>query len=215
MNKKYIIEKYCIIRDNTVSLDDKEIYHDEKEKSFSDFSKGLYKYSKIDYPKFYKMDNLSKLGFITSELLLKDHEWSANRDETGLILCNSSASLDTDINHQKTISNKIDYFPSPAIFVYTLPNIMIGEICIRHKITGESAFYITEHFDSSFIFQYVNYLFEKNIVNECIAGWVEKYKEKYESVLFLIKKKEKNCKDCKGNIIFDIENIEKIYNKKF
>ena len=95
----------------------------------------LYRRYVKDYPKFFKMDTLSRLGFIASELLLKDQPVDA------VILANRSASIKDDTDYLVTITGG-NYYPSPALFVYTLPNIVTGEIAIRHHIQGETSFYI-------------------------------------------------------------------------
>lgn len=106
---------------------------------------GLYREFAGDYPKFFKMDSLCKLGFMGAELLLKDV--SAEKCENAsIILFNRNGSLITDRNYQKTIGED-NYFPSPALFVYTLANIVTGEIAIRHKIYGETAFYLLDWYD--------------------------------------------------------------------
>ncbi len=217
MKEKYIIKNYCIIRNQSVILDDHLIFIDQDEDSFSDFSKKIYKHFKLNYPKFFKMDSLSKLGFLTCELLLNESSFIPEKHsaETGLILQNAASSMDTDINHQTTISNRNDYFPSPAVFVYTLPNIMIGEICIKHRITGESSFFVSEKFDADFIYTYVKLLFDQKIISYCIIGWVDLIGDSYESFLCLIKKKGENEDDYQGNIIFDAENLNKLFVKQF
>ena len=97
----------------------------------------LYRRFVGDYPKFFKMDTLCRLGFIAAELLLKNEQVDA------VILANRSASIKNDTDYLATISEG-NYYPSPALFVYTLPNIVTGEIAIRHHIQGETAFYILE-----------------------------------------------------------------------
>jgi hypothetical protein len=79
-------------------------------------------------------------------------------------------------------------FASPALFVYTLPNIVIGEICIRHHFQGENAFFIFEHFDANFIEQYVGNLVNNNILQACICGWVDCLGDGYKAALFLVEK---------------------------
>lgn len=206
------ITSYCTIRDNKV-IHDGRLLFESKTGNFTEFASGLYRHSGISYPKFHKMDNLCKLGFLSSEILLKDKNMSHNYtgDEIGIILMNSSSSLDTDRNYQKTIANRADYFPSPAVFVYTLPNVVIGEICIRHKIFGEGNFFITKKFNSSFIFNYVSQLFDNDFVKCCITGWVEISGNNFESVLFLI---EKTGKTETGIANFEPAEIESIYNSK-
>ena len=93
---------------------------------------GLYREFVGDYPKFFKMDSLCKLGFIGSELLLKGIN-AEEKENAAIILFNRNGSLITDRNYQKTITDD-NYFPSPALFVYTLANIVTGEIAIRNKI---------------------------------------------------------------------------------
>src|SRR5690606_9811213 len=104
--------------------------------------KQVYKENNSAYPKFFKMDNLCKLAFLASEFLLEDSKiGSTTQENMGIVLSNKSSSLNTDRKHQATINDKDNYFPSPALFVYTLPNIMIGEISIRHQIKGENVFF--------------------------------------------------------------------------
>ena len=79
--------------------------------NFADFIKSLYKKEGISYPKFFKMDGLSKLGFLTAELLLKRREMDQYRKERiGLVLSNSSSSLDTDIAYSDTIATATTTF---------------------------------------------------------------------------------------------------------
>ena len=87
----------------------------------------IYKQQIGNYPKFYKMDKLCQLGFIASELLLKQEnprkEQCADR---AVVLFNHSSSVWVDREYERTIEVGEDYFPSPSLFVYTLPNIVCG-----------------------------------------------------------------------------------------
>jgi hypothetical protein len=85
----------------------------------------------------------------------------------------------------------VNDLPSPALFVYTLPNITIGEISIRNNFKGENAFFIFEQFDAGFIGQYVSSLLNNNNLQVCICGWVELLKEEYKAALFLVEKVKK------------------------
>jgi hypothetical protein len=69
-------------------------------------------------------------------MILKDEDHS----RTALVFANRSSSLDTDFKYQESINSQENYFPSPAVFVYTLPNICVGEISIKHKMQTENAF---------------------------------------------------------------------------
>ena len=44
---------------------------------FVKFLKEVYKFAEIKYPKYFKMDALSKLGFVASEVLLQILNWEA------------------------------------------------------------------------------------------------------------------------------------------
>jgi len=209
MRDHLVITDYCTVRSNFVIVNGCRVF-ESSEAKFSSFSTALYKSLAIDYPKFYKMDSLCRLGLVSTELLLntphKRTLYSGNN--TGVILMNSSSSIDADRNHQTSILNRSEYFPSPSVFVYTLPNIVIGEICIRNKITGEGTLFIAEKFDPSFLVAYLNHLFDCEIINRCIAGWVEINGENYESLVCLV---EKSGGPIGGIANFEATAIDEIY----
>ena len=196
MNETLFITNRNVIRKNTVIRNEKVELNTEIFVNFATFIKALYKKEAISYPKFYKMDNLSKLGFLSAEMLLKDTAFldRYRKEEIGIVIMNSSSSLDTDLAYNETIKDKSNYFPSPSVFVYTLPNILIGEICIRHKIKGENAFLVSDQFDPGKVIESVKLLLDKDHAQACLCGWVEVLGENFESVLFLVEK-EKTIKE--------------------
>ena len=106
----------------------------------------LYRGCVGDYPKFFKMDTLSRLGFVATEILLREESAfdEANPPtDRAVIFANRSASIKNDKDYLATISDG-NYYPSPALFVYSLPNIVTGEIAIRHQLHGETSFYILD-----------------------------------------------------------------------
>jgi hypothetical protein len=212
MSTLFCISNYCIIRDHAIVMND-NIQYSAMHAGFHEFITGAYQHLTVSYPKFHKMDNLSKLGFLSVELLLRDKNLNQqfNGSDIGIMLMNASSSLDTDKVHQNAILDRLNYFPSPAVFVYTLPNIVIGEICIRHKITGEGTFFIQEKFDTAFFYKYIKNLFELGIIQCCIAGWIEIEGEEYDSVVYLI---EKTDRPNNGIANFEPSAIQKIYSKE-
>ncbi len=202
MLKEKYITAHCIIANHTIYKNGKPVF--ESNEGAASFLDNAYQHLEIQYPKFYKMDNLSKLGLLASEIILKNgfKPQDYQPDEIGVVLANASASLDTDIKYYKTVSN----IASPALFVYTLPNIVIGEICIRNNFKGENAFFVFKQFDAIFMAQYVNNLLDNNILKVCICGWVELLDENYKAVLLLVERHEAN-----RSILFTAENINKIY----
>jgi hypothetical protein len=212
MKEACTIAKICIIRGNKIILGDKVILEYDGI-DFAGFATHSYRHFQINYPKFHKMDNLGKLGFLAAELLICDSGLTTKYkgEETGVIFMNSSSSLDTDKNHQRSISMRDNYFPSPAVFVYTLPNVVIGEICIRHRITGEGNFLVSEIFNPLLLYNYVSTLFDRGCIESCITGWVEINGNNFESVLFLI---EKSGSTETGIANFEPSALQKIYNSK-
>ena len=212
MKKFYVISNYCSIRNKVVMIKENIVYTGSCA-GFREFSNDIYRTFSLSYPKFHKMDNLNKLGFLSVELLLRDKNLNQKYagDEIGIILMNASSSLDTDRCHQNSITDHTNYFPSPSVFVYTLPNVVIGEISIRHKIFGEGNFFITEKFNPNFLVTCVEQLLDYETTQCCIAGWVEINGNDYESIVFLIEKPDRTEE---GIVNFEAANIYNIYIKK-
>jgi len=161
--KNIKIEKGSVLLNNTP-------FFTEEAHETGPFLKALYKHLGIQYGKFFKMDYLSKLGFLAAEIILNDTpEINKETDELALIFANRSSSLYTDCNYQKSIAD----IPSPAVFVYTLPNIAIGEISIRHKLYGEHMFFIQEEYKQDVLLKYAENLFETTQTKYALLGWLE------------------------------------------
>jgi hypothetical protein len=209
-----LITRYCSIKPTSLSFNGSIVLKNEANEP-AEFLKSSYRRLNIQYPKFFKMDNLCKLAFLSAEILLKDAEILTKypSEEIGMIILNSSSSLETDEKHQESINDRANYFPSPSVFVYTLPNIMTGEIAIRHKIKGENGVFITEKPDPQMIFTLVDELFAGKRVSCCIAGWVEAYHERLSSCLVLVENEEKakTISQPQEMFIFDPSNLERIF----
>ncbi len=178
------VVKNIRITEGAVHIDD-TLWFSQKEREFRSFGRSLYRNMGRSYPKFYKMSALSQLGFLASEILLRDVDLSSvDTESVSLIFANSSSSLHADLRYQDTMENA----PSPALFVYTLPNIVIGEICIRFGFKGEGIFFIQESFDKEFIFGHAEALMNSGSTALCLAGWLEVDMEgDYLADLFLLK----------------------------
>lgn len=203
------ITKYCLIDPAKVIVDGKTEFENTAQETFGDFMRSVYRHYDIKYPKYFKMDNLCKVAFMATEIILKDNEEIKKLDpnRVGVILQNSHSTIDTDLGYVEGIKDKSNYFPSPAIFVYTLPNVMIGEICIKNKFQGENTCFITEEFDTDFICDYVNNLMDSGKIDVCLTGWADYVENNYTAKLFLVEKITKNQKD---NISFRPENLKRI-----
>jgi 3-oxoacyl-[acyl-carrier-protein] synthase-1 len=162
----------------------------------------FYRTLQIDYPKFFKMDGLSKLGFLASEMIFKcDENRFIPREDIAVICFNRSSSLEIDTQYQATIQHNENYFPSPSLFVYTLPNVVAGEIAIRNKFFGETSFYILENFDPKQIFQTTQNTFKHNDLTAALVVWVENFAGIFEVKMFLVTTAAQNLEFTPGNLL--------------
>jgi len=183
-----MIKHQVYISPNEVKVDGKALAHNEKG---SALLTELYRNNIGDYPKFFKMDTLSKLGFIASELLLniEGNRSFEPREDRAVILFNKNASLQADTHYQSTIQDPEHFFPSPAAFVYTLPNIVTGEIAIRNKYFGETSFIVIDDYDEQIIMKNLDIAFQDPVTTSIIGGWVDcSDEEHFEARIFLIEK---------------------------
>ncbi len=187
MSKLYI-QKDIRVNNQQIYVNSEQDFQADDVDGFASFIKSAYKTYKLDYPKFYKMDALCRLGFVAAELLLKDTDLSQfEPNEIGLIIINKSSSLHTDVAYQNSIKD----IPSPATFVYTLPNIVIGEICIKNNIRGESLFLVDEEYNPAALVANLDILFKTTQTKICITGWIEMaMDDSYNAKLYLVAPKE-------------------------
>lgn len=201
MADKYYITQYCSIENGRIALNGAEFFV-APDTAFADFAKQAYRHAEIDYPKFFKMDNLSKLSFLAADLLFKDTVPNGENN-TALLFANAASSLDTDVKYNDSIIDKDNYFPSPAVFVYTLPNICMGEISIKHKLYTENSFFVFEAFNPEFFANYAAILLDTNKAETVLCGWVEFFKDEYKAFVYQVAKQ--------GSLEHTAKNIQTLY----
>ncbi len=179
------IIKELVIEQGAVQLNGETFFKGESSE-IGPFLKSLYKHLDLKYGKYFKMDLLSKLGFLAAEILIDGvSEITPETDEVALVFANASSSLNTDANYQESIAD----IPSPAVFVYTLPNIVIGEISIRHKFYGEHMFFIQKEYKKEELLKYTESLFTETNTRFAIVGWLEvNMNNEYNAQLMLCSK---------------------------
>ena len=135
----------------------------------------IYKTRIGGYAKFYKMDRLSRLGFVASELLLQVEggERFAESEDRAVVLFNHSSSADSDRRYMESIRDRENYFPSPSVFVYTLPNIVTGEIAMRNGYHGETSFYILPEKDARRMHDILQTAFSDSVTKSILGGWID------------------------------------------
>lgn len=130
----------------------------------------LYREQVGDYPKFFKMDTACKLGFLVAEMLVKeDQDRFVQREDRAVLVFSRNGSLADDKNYADTMAD----FPSPALFVYTLPNTVTGEIAIRNKYAGETSAFVLEEFDPEKILDQIFLAFQDRKTRSVLAAWID------------------------------------------
>ena len=173
--EKDINLKYTVITDSKVTVCGRVLEH---EHTGSAMLTEIYRTHAGDWPKFFKMDTLSKVGYLASELLLKEMgerriEGEEYMSDRAIVLFGATASLCADRNYQETIQDSDNYYPSPALFVYTLPNIVTGEIAIRNHYRGETSFYVLDGYDAGSMAFHLQCAFLDDVTESVLAGWVD------------------------------------------
>lgn len=176
-----------------VILDQRKLWEGKKElgeqegQEHHSLLTSLYKQMIGNYPKFYKMDGLSRLGFVASEILLNAEKGETDK-ERAIIFFNHSSSIASDRNYKESINDKNNYFPSPSIFVYTLPNIVTGEIAIRNHFHGETSFFILPDKDERLMEEILQASCRDDQSKSFLTGWIDYEDERHFEADLKIKK---------------------------
>ena len=202
MKEELYIQKRVIIEHRKLFVDGQLLFKGALNNTASDFFNDLYRFLGINYLRFFKMDMLSKTLFLATEALLKGSALpSVGNPLVALTFFNSHSSIDTDKAFQASILSSA-FFPSPSLFIYTLPNIALGEVAIRNRFMGENSTFITPKFDAKLCVDYVKPLIIKNIYTCILTGWFDFVDDKEEADIFIVSKE-------KTDKIFNINNLEK------
>ena len=179
------ITSYCHLDHESCSVNGKTIAERDWGSDESWF-KQLYKNQEFVYPKFYKMDMLSQSGYLLSEMIKRAQPsllTSYKDDEIAMLFANRFSSADSDVRFEK--SYKEQGTPSPALFVYTLPNIVLGEIAILNKWYGENMFVVLPKFVPDFFVNYVQILMSKG-AKAVLCGWLGVEGDQVNVFVFLV-----------------------------
>ena len=192
-NREFTTSHTIRITPEEVVLDQQKLWERKKElgeqdeKEHHSLLTSLYKQMIGDYPKFYKMDGLSRLGFVASEILLNAEKGETDK-ERAIIFFNHSSSIASDRNYKESINDKNNYFPSPSIFVYTLPNIVTGEIAIRNHFQGETSFFILPDKDERMMEEILQASYRDDQSKSFLTGWIDYEDERHFEADLKIKK---------------------------
>lgn len=192
-NREFTTTHTIRITPEEVILDQRKLWERKEElgeqegKEHHSLLTSLYKQMIGNYPKFYKMDGLSRLGFVASEILLNAEKGETDK-ERAIIFFNHSSSIASDRNYKESINDKNNYFPSPSIFVYTLPNIVTGEIAIRNHFHGETSFFILPDKDERMMEEILQASCRDDQSKSFLTGWIDYEDERHFEADLKIKK---------------------------
>lgn len=192
-NREFTTSHTIRITPEEVILDQRKLWEGKKElgeqegQEHHSLLTTLYKQMIGNYPKFYKMDGLSRLGFVASEILLNAEKGDMDK-ERAIIFFNHSSSIASDRNYKESINDKNNYFPSPSIFVYTLPNIVTGEIAIRNHFHGETSFFILPDKDERMMEEILQASCRDDQSKSFLTGWIDYEDERHFEADLKIKK---------------------------
>jgi len=142
-----------------------------------------------DYPKFFKMDTLCKAGFLAVERLL-GKEPRELREDCAVLLFSTSGPVCNDRHFEETIKDG-EWFPSPALFVYTLSNIVTGEVAIRNRFKGESSCYVLPRKDEALMRKIAGEAFMDGVTGSMVCGWVDcSLDDRFEAEVSLMIRKQ-------------------------
>ena len=206
------INSYCKI-DNSQVLVNGQCLIPNEEGDASAWAGSIYRHIGLQYPKFFKMDTMCKFGFLASELIMRQLRLTPEEPKKDwAVLClNSCSSLDTDRRYQTTIQESDNYFPSPSVFVYTLANIVTGEIAIRHKIMGESSTFIFPNLDCDMLHRLATNALAPDKADNLLCGWIDFELGHCDVLMFAVSEQQKTD----FALEWTSQNIEHCYSTHF
>lgn len=166
----------------------------------------MYRVLGLNYPKFFKMDTLCKWAWLGAEVLLKKPDGTylyegSDKRNIAVVIATKNGCLEVDHRYLETTQR----IPSPALFVYTLPNIMLGEICIRHGFTGEQLCEVRNALDAAEMLFWVQDLIENRGASHCLFGWADAVGDSHHISFFWT--------DAEGLQKLDPQQLQALHNK--
>lgn len=133
----------------------------------------IFKKYLADGSRFFKMDLYSRLAYAATGLLAKDALEGSDPEDRALLFFTQNGSVLADRKHLSTFSNPEEFFPSPAVFINTLPNVVLGEIAVKNGIKGETTLVLLPHRDEAAMNRIIDATVSATRPSVMICGWVD------------------------------------------
>lgn len=157
------------------------------ELNFDEYIRNEFRLLNESNMKFYKMSDICKALYVSMYRLFEKCNWDdVDNVRRAIVLSNRSASLDADLKHQLIVDKNLPEGASPSIFVYTLANVAIGEMCIRYNIKGDNTFFIESN-DTGLTQWYAERLIYTGKADSVVFGWCEYMDGQWDVRLKLLK----------------------------
>ena len=151
----------------------------------------LYKKYLSDGSRFFKMDLYSRLAYVGTGLLAKDTLEGIAPEDVAILLFTVNGSVLADRKHLSTYTHPDEYYPSPSVFINTLPNVVLGEIAMKNTIKGETTLVMLPERDESLKEKIVAATLAATRPGAVMAGWVDcTAEDDFYAALSLLKIKE-------------------------
>jgi 3-oxoacyl-[acyl-carrier-protein] synthase-1 len=133
----------------------------------------IYKKYLADGSRFFKMDLYSRLAYVGTGLLAKDSLEGCDPEDRALFIFTQNGSLLADRKHLSTFADPKEFFPSPAVFINTLPNVVLGEIAVRNNVKGETTLVLLPERDETAMQMVIDATLAATRPSVIMYGWVD------------------------------------------
>ena len=133
----------------------------------------IFKKFLADGSRFFKMDLYSRLAYVGTSLLAKDALSACDPEDRAMVIFTENGSVLADRKHLSTFSNPEEFFPSPAVFINTLPNVVLGEIAVKNDIKGETTLVLLPRRDEAAMHRIVEATTAATKPSALLCGWVD------------------------------------------
>ena len=133
----------------------------------------IFKKYLADGSRFFKMDLYSRLAYVGTSLLAKDSLAGYDPEDLALFVFTRNGSVLADRKHLSTFSHPDEFYPSPAVFINTLPNVVLGEIAVKNSIKGETTLVLLPERNEATMERIIDATVSVTRPAVMIYGWVD------------------------------------------
>ncbi|HKM31584.1 MAG: hypothetical protein GX281_02165 [Bacteroidales bacterium] len=187
------IKSYCRITNHSIVLDG------QRQETLGKFLNGhhvsedldnVFEQLDADYPAFFGMDEFSKLGFITAELLMRHNGYDTEtfKPDIGVVIHSRSGTLGADYHLLRVMDGLSD---DTQAYKRTIPNAICADIACRFKLGGEMGLILADGFVYEHFFRTSYGMFSTDPdLKTLLSGYVECYGGYMSALLCLLERSQ-------------------------